>query len=168
MTGFIRGFFGRKGNDEANEQPVKKPEQPAKKAEPAKKVERAPRVVRDQQTNAFFLESDDAKSLGNLEYMRTSKTIRRTFPKTVNNAEMELIQKVSALETAKAVGDQAAVSALTSDIKQTVQSSNAVRPEVRQAAIEEVARTNSNADRRAADSSLDMFRNMAKDLRKPK
>jgi hypothetical protein len=167
MTGFIRGFFGRKGNDEA-EQPVKKPEQSAKKAEPAKKVERAPRVVQERQTNAFFLESDDAKSLGNLEYMRASKTIRRTFPKTVNNAEMELIQKVSALETAKAVGDQAAVSALTSDIKQTVQSSNAVRPEVRQAAIEEVARTNGNADRRAADSSLDMFRNMAKDLRKPK
>jgi hypothetical protein len=161
MTGFIRGFFGRKDRDDAAEQSAKKAEQPKKVEQPAK------RVVRDRPSNAVFLEADDARGLGNVEYMRTSKTIRRTFPKTLNGEEREVIQKISALEKAKAAGDTAAVSALTSDLQRTVQSAGSVDPEIRKAAIEEVVRSD-NTERRAADTSLDMFRNMARDIRKSK
>ncbi len=31
---------------------------------------------------AFYLEPDDAKTLGDIDFMRTPITIRRTFPKT--------------------------------------------------------------------------------------
>ena len=37
-----------------------------------------------QSSEDFYLSSDDAKTLGDIEYMRTPKAVRRTFPKTKN------------------------------------------------------------------------------------
>jgi hypothetical protein len=33
----------------------------------------------------FFLDPDDAMTMGDINYMRTSKRTRRTFPKTASN-----------------------------------------------------------------------------------
>ena len=69
MTGFIRGLFGKK--------------------------EKAPKESKE----AFFLDDDSAKSLGNLEYMRKPSTVRRTFPKTVSSPEKkEYTQETSAMD----------------------------------------------------------------------
>jgi hypothetical protein len=67
MAGFFSNLFGRKNNDT------------------------------DQPKEAFFLESDEAKSLGDLDYMRTPNVIRRTFPKSASSPEhKELIQSYTA------------------------------------------------------------------------
>ncbi len=46
---------------------------------------------------AFYLDSDASSSYGNVDYMREAKTIRRTFPGTVDNpGNKELVTKVDA------------------------------------------------------------------------
>ncbi|WP_228015069.1 hypothetical protein [Synechocystis salina] len=40
-----------------------------------------PPSAQPEKKEAFFLETDDAKSLGNAEYMRTPIKIKRSFPK---------------------------------------------------------------------------------------
>ena len=58
-----------------------------RKPEPAKKEE------------AFFLDSDASSSLGDRDYMRESKTIRRTFPGTADNpGGKELVTEVTAMD----------------------------------------------------------------------
>lgn len=102
---------------------------------------------------AFFLESDTAKSLGNLDYMRTAKTIRRTFPKSKGSPEhKELIQAISATEklTVKSSGDLPSDgSPKMSAPATTISDANVVAE-----------------SRRQADSSMDMFREMAKGMKK--
>jgi hypothetical protein len=48
---------------------------------------------------AFFLDSDSSSSLGDRDYMRESKTIRRTFPGTLDNpGGKELVTEVDAMD----------------------------------------------------------------------
>ena len=48
----------------------------------------------------FFLSPDEAKTLGDIDYMRTSKTIHHTFPKVDNPDEgkVDVYDEVSSLE----------------------------------------------------------------------
>lgn len=96
---------------------------------------------------AFFLETDDAKSLGNVEYMRTPFKIKRSFPKIMGSQGAEIVREVSAMEAKKlqANGEPASTPKPSSS---------------------EVTSTPANNDRRSSDNSLDMFRQMAKDLKK--
>jgi hypothetical protein len=93
---------------------------------------------------SFFLEPDDAKSMGDIDYMRTARKVRKTYPTTkawgAGFAEEKVIsatekgtKQPSAFEVEKKAAEEAA-------------------PEVVQ--------------RRKSSSDLDMFRNMAKDIRK--
>ena len=43
--------------------------------------------------NDFFLEPDDAQTLGDINYMRKSVRVRRTFPKTLKNKDGFAIEK---------------------------------------------------------------------------
>ena len=48
---------------------------------------------------AFFLDSDASSSLGNVEFMRRSNTIRRTFPGNADSpGEKELVVEVGSME----------------------------------------------------------------------
>ena len=48
---------------------------------------------------AFFLDSDNASSLGDRDYMREAKTIRRTFPGTLDSpGGKELVTEVDAMD----------------------------------------------------------------------
>ena len=48
---------------------------------------------------AFFLDSDNASSLGDRNYMREAKTIRRTFPGTLDSpGGKELVTEVDAMD----------------------------------------------------------------------
>lgn len=100
-----------------------------------------------EKKDAFFLEPDEAQSLGNVEFMRTPITIKRTFPKTASSNGGALVQEVSAMEKKK-VGGMPTVEAVSSQPL-----SNSI--------VEAV-----NSDRRSSDDSLDRFRQMAKDLKK--
>lgn len=138
MTGFIRGIFGSKNNDKEKPEPKPQP---------------APR--QPQNNTAYFLDADDAKSYGNLSYMRESKTIRRTFPKTAGNPEeKEYIVRVSSMGFEKADKLNALPTPSTNGLGPTP-AQQPLKPQV-----DEVA------ERRKTDTSMDMFRNMARDIRK--
>ncbi len=109
----------------------------------------------NQPKDAFFLESDTAKSMGNLDYMRTPNRVRRTFPKTAANPEhRELVREVTATKkvTVVAIGDLP---------KETVGKTAPVASFNTPAGAAEVS-----ARRSQTGSGMDMFRNMAKDLKR--
>ncbi|MBD0336372.1 MAG: hypothetical protein ICV62_12855 [Cyanobacteria bacterium Co-bin13] len=127
MTGFIRGLFG------------------------GKKKEEPPRPLTPEEKAAYYLDPDDAKSYGNIEYMRTSKTVRRTFARKRGVAEeLASVRQISAMEMQRLREDG------TPDVTVNGQASyGAVAP-----------KDDTVAKRRQLDSSMDMFRNMAKDMKK--
>ena len=145
MTGFIRGFFGSQPQVE---------ETPAASANDATNNEAsANRAASEPQktSKAFFLSDDEAKTLGNIDYMRTPSKLRRTFPKAAGVEVNEMISEISALE-------------------KKVQFSNG-QVETTNAAPAETSETiNLNteaiAERRRTDTSMDMFRDMARNLNK--
>ena len=65
-----------------------------------------------EKAEAFFLDSYASSSYGNVDYMRESKTIRRTFPGTADNpGNKELVTKVDAMDVmvgtrSKGLGDE--------------------------------------------------------------
>lgn len=125
MTGFIRGLFSGNGKKEAPKPPT------------------------PQEREAYFLSDDDAKSFGNIDYMRTSKKVKRTFARKKGvTVEIESIKQVSALESMRLKEDG------TPDIK--VVAANETAPKQEQPSFK----------RRQVDTNLDMFRNMAKDMKK--
>jgi hypothetical protein len=136
MAGFLSGFFGSR-------------RQAAEKAEKVevKKDVKVSRPVADT-SEAYFLDSDQAKTMGDIDYMRTAKTVKRTYAKTVSQPQPQaFIQSVSSSQAK-----------LSGQAQQSSQSESngatANAPEV--------------PDRRRSDTSLDRFRTMAKDLRKSK
>ncbi len=126
----------------------------------------------------FYLEPDDAKTLGDIEYMRKAKRIRRTFPKTAGQPEEQEINrdvsssmlrdektgKISTVSAPAYAGSESTTVNFGSTFGGTDFSapangaaSNDSPPEVKFDAAQE---------RRRAGTSMDMFRNMAKDIRK--
>ncbi|MBJ7899026.1 MAG: hypothetical protein GC158_03655 [Cyanobacteria bacterium RI_101] len=105
---------------------------------------------RTEKKDAFYLDPDSAKSLGDAEFMRKPITIKRSFPKTLKGEGAEVVQQVSSLEKRK--------------LKENGQ------PETTNASISaptpESAAEAPKTQRRSGDSNLDAFRKMARDLKK--
>jgi hypothetical protein len=148
MTGFIRGLFQPKTqSSEAEKTKVEKTEAKPKERPQPKKLSRAEKVSR-----AFFLDGTEAGGLGNVEYMKAARKVRRTFPKTIDQLEeLELVQEVSAL--IRTVGGQLSASS-SSDVAKSEPSQTSTPT------------NNEVAERRRTDSSMDMFRKMARDIKK--
>lgn len=96
--------------------------------------------------NSYFLEPDDAKTLGNIEFMRKPKTIKRSFPKTLNGEGTKVVAQVSSLDKAK------------------INPNGKISPNV--SPTPEVKPSSEAPNRRSSDSGMDMFRKMAKDIKK--
>jgi hypothetical protein len=95
---------------------------------------------------SFFLDPDEAKSMGDIDYMRTARKVRKTFPSTKAwGSAFEQEVEVSATKMVSGNGQKAIPSEL-------FQASEAPK--------------DAGEVRRKAASDLDMFRNMAKDIRK--
>lgn len=143
MTGFIGKLFNRKPKAAT----VEEPQKPQKKAESV----RSPKPQKPQKPEVYyFLDADEAKTFGNLEYMRSSKSIRRTFPKTKLGKDNESIRQVSAMEMQQ-----------RSNTNGTAASS--ANGAMTQLTSDSAAKIN---ERRRADTSLDQFRSMAREIRK--
>lgn len=145
MAGFLKGLFGGKDKDETSAQ--------------------SDVPSTNGNGKAYYLEMDDARTYGNLDYMRTAKKVRRTFPKTVNNEEIELEREISSMNmSAPDLGTQVpkvSLGSIASSAAST-ESSNSLN-----GATNGSVPSNGNvSERRKSDSSLDMFRSMAKDIRK--
>lgn len=122
-----------------------------------------------QSGGAFYLEPDDAKTLGDIEYMRSERTVKRTFPKMGDDAEGgELTLRVSATKAEE-----------TTDVPQTARTAPAATFQSFRSATTPAAAPTSESSSEGAtvptpppssssNSSMDMFRNMAKDIRKKK
>lgn len=128
MAGFFGLFSGRKARY------VDEPDTTS--AQPEKK-------------GAFFLASDDAKSLGNAEFMRKPNTIKRTFPKRPGGKGGAVIQEISSMEKKKAGANNGVVPNTTNGATPKTESNQSV-----------------NQQRRQSDSSMDMFRQMAREMKK--
>jgi hypothetical protein len=153
MIGLIKGIFQRKPS-EASE--AVQPSEPAVKRQP--------------NATAFFLDPDDAKTFGDINYMRTAKSIKRTFPKFGNNeAGFEKIVQISALQSIADSDSQAAKAMLEISTPTSASPSFAEAPKRETVASESNNGNNSNgskAEQRQLDTSLDMFRSMAREIRK--
>lgn len=101
----------------------------------------------------YFLNNDDAKTFGNIDYMRETKKVIHTFPKTITGKGTKIEQEVSA--SAKTVTKNNQV------IKSVVKSVESSAVTQTQSKTQEIVEK-----RRSSDNSLDMFRKMAKDLKK--
>jgi hypothetical protein len=125
MTGFIRGLFG--GN--------KQPKPP-------------------QAGGAFFLDEDEAKTFGDIDYMRSSKVVKRTFArKKGQTEEMESVRQISAMDKVEVREDGVPVRQIS--VEQTTFQAPVEKPE------EKFKRRSASTD-----TSMDMFRNMARDMKK--
>jgi len=142
VTGFIKGLFRSKPKAEAADFTEPAPKKPAPKREVAPKPKQ-----RNGRAEAYYLSSDDAKTYGDIEFMRSAKSVRRTFPKAKDGSTPEVVQKISSLEKAADAG--LIPTAMNTTTSQT--------------SMEDTLKV---VERRKADSSMDMFRNMARDIRK--
>lgn len=130
MTGFIKKLFRSKSQD----------------SEPSVDVIKPAPVERG---NAYYLSTDEAQTFGNFEYMRSSKTVRHTFPKGKVGKDNAQVRVISS----------SAASSLNGAIPPAPLTPQAVNP----------ANQSVNSDasaRRRPDASLDMFRNMAREIKK--
>lgn len=112
----------------------------------------------DQNGNSgeeYYLDADQAKTLGDIDYMRTSRQIKRTYAKYKNGAQggMEVIKQVSA--TSEAVGKDFKTATPQSTFESSTVSYNN-------------STNSSNGSNPRVDSNMDMFRKMAKEVKKPR
>lgn len=133
---------------------------------------------------AYYLSDDDAKTFGNIEYMRSNKTVRRTFAKKKGETEhMESIRQISATKKVNLDGTpvkgQASYGVSESTVStpsfsstptpsfnnSTSTSSQPSAPVESEPASAPPAST-PTPSRKPASSDMDMFRNMAKSIRK--
>lgn len=147
FIGFIKGLFRSKPKVEAVELPATDAPQPQNKA------------------GVYYLSPDDARTYGNVEYMRSVKSIRRTFSKKKVGEDNEMIRTISALEMQKAMQSGQAV---PMQPKSNGTTNGATNSSVNGASAPapKAAETPTNTERRRADGDMDMFRNMARDLKK--
>lgn len=129
MTGFIRGLFGGK----------KKPAAP-------------------KNTGAFFLSEDEAKTFGDIDYMRSNKVVKRTFArKPGQTEEIESVRSISAMQK-KEVDERGIAQREPEKPSVTFEQARS---------FGETKQAEPKFERRQASSSdMDMFRNMAKDIKK--
>lgn len=118
----------------------------------------------------FFLNPDDSKSLGDINYMRKSVRVKRTFPKTLKNKDGFAIEKeVSATEFRDSSafmanggfnsannGNSNGYSSSQTDYKAMAEEIKAAKP----------AKTEGTRSSSKTDTNLDMFRNMARSMKK--
>jgi hypothetical protein len=136
MVGFLKGLFRKRNTEEVEAPEVKAVVQPTRT------------------TGAYFLDVDSAKTYGDIDYMRTAKSVRRTFRDTKTGGEIERISQVSSMEMKRKA--ELASGQLGSGLN------SATNPKTGSS-----DKTSDVAARRKADSSMDMFRSMARDIKKP-
>ncbi|MGB2924626.1 MAG: hypothetical protein WBB82_04960 [Limnothrix sp.] len=120
----------------------------------------------EPQEGDFFLDFEDAQTLGNTEYMKQSKTIKRTFPKLKGNPGKTIITQVSSDKMRDLGANQPTArpaSNFGSSFSSPLSSSNSESGTETPAAETISAPQMKNVK---VDSSMDMFRNMAKKISK--
>lgn len=136
-----------------------------------------------QPRDAFFLDDESAKSMGDTEYMKAPKSIRRTFPAGAGEDHFETTVTVSALKsstndsrkdfTPKRVEKQVATSytpatsfSSASSFGSSTPTYSAPEPKAQAPTESPSVSSEETQKRRQSDDSMDMFRNMAKKIKR--
>ena len=105
----------------------------------------------------FFLSPDESQTLGDINYMRKSVRVRHTFPKNLKNPDgFEIVKEVSSSE-------DKAVTSFDRSSNSNVAASSTSQPTFSNPIANKVT---TSSQPRAQGSSMDMFRNMARNIRK--
>ena len=124
-------------------------------------------------SNDFFLDPDEAQTFGDINYMRKSKKVRRTFPKTLKNPDGFAIERsVSSGKEENLTGIPQKIQPVSNGYQAPSYQAPAPAPAPAPVASTPapapapapVASTPAPAPKQA-DSGMDMFRNMAKNIR---
>ena len=116
---------------------------------------------------AYYLSDDDAKTFGNIDYMRSNKTVRRTFAKKKGQTEhMESVRQISAMKKVNLDGSPVKGQAdygVSESTGSSPSSSSNPTPSFSSASA---SSGSSSSRRKPASGDMDMFRNMAKKIGK--
>jgi hypothetical protein len=104
---------------------------------------------------AFFLDSDSAKTLGDIEFMRKPNVIRRSFPNTLKGKGSEVFSSISSLEINTVSEEDEIIQSLSTEGDSNGNGKGAIANSL-----------DSLNERKRSDSSLDAFRKMAKEIKK--
>jgi len=104
----------------------------------------------DEVKDAYFLTPDESKTFGDIDYMRKSKTVKRTFAKSITGGGGKLIKEVSALKAVKKNANQ--VGSNNNFVTSSDSGESSFTPDSQKL--------------RSTDTSMNMFRNMAKQIKK--
>jgi len=136
-----------------------------------------------QPKDAYFLDDESAKSMGDTEYMKAPKSIRRTFPAGAGEGHFETTVTVSALKsstndsrkdfTPKRVEKQVSTSytpvtsfSSASSFGNATPTYSAPKAQAQAPAENSSVSKEANQKSRQSDDGMDMFRNMAKKIGK--
>ena len=104
----------------------------------------------------FFLSADDSQTLGNINYMRKSVRVRHTFPKNLKNPNgFEIIKEISSSE-------DKSVTNFNRTNNNNIAANSSPQPSIGKSIADQTA----NSQSRPQGSSMDMFRNMAREIGK--
>ncbi|MEN9225729.1 MAG: hypothetical protein Q6L60_13055 [Thermostichus sp. HHBFW_bins_43] len=132
MVGIFRRLFGSRGGAESSP------------------TQNSPSKAAKSKDNSFFLDPDEAKTLGNIDYMRTPRTVKHTFLDFGATEKVEVVEQVSSLGKVKVSTEEIKTSVATSEQGSSSSSSS----------------SSGASPRRQAGSDMDTFRNMARNLKR--
>lgn len=119
---------------------------------------------------AYYLNDDDAKTFGNIEYMRSTKVVKRTFAKQKGKEHMESVRSISATKMTNLDNSETtsapAAAAPTTFGQAPSWGSQASTTSTTSASTASNSAPKTESPKRNVSTGMDMFRNMAKDLRK--
>ena len=105
---------------------------------------------------AYYLDNDSAKSLGNIDYMRTAKSVKKSYPKAVGKLNLisgEVEESISAMEKKQGGIAGSTTSAIPTTPSSSVSQSSTFS-------------TSSTFRRSSSSSGMDSFREMARNMKK--
>ena len=151
MTGFIKGLFSKKNGGSAPKAPAPKAAAPAPKS-----------------GDAFFLAPDDAKTFGNIDYMREVKTVERTFPKGKRKPQVRQVSANSYRNLDSQPFSSGPSFTAAPEPKTSFGSAKPSFGESKPSSSYKPSFPSAPTEKRrpSSDSSMDTFRNMAKNIRK--
>ncbi len=122
----------------------------------------------------FFLSPDDAQTLGDINYMRKSKRVRKTFPKTLKNKDgFEITVDVSSIEDRSKFYNGNGSGNPSTTVFNTPTPTFESKPTFSETYVDPQPQPNGNGStpkpveqRRQQNDGMDMFRNMAKNMRR--
>ncbi|MEQ8381264.1 MAG: hypothetical protein RH949_02700 [Coleofasciculus sp. A1-SPW-01] len=119
-------------------------------------TDEAEQAAEAQKRRSYFLEPDDAKTFGDINYMRSPTSVKKRFAKKKDNLGEGLQQEVETSAFGQVIRSNKQISATPEPL-----------PTPQNQQVSE-SQPNSFERRRAdsRDSSMDMFRKMARDMKK--